>query len=110
MMIAQKGMYELDDPNTALRLFRLWCRAKGIVPDCASIDDLHRFGYYLWQEGFSSEEAKNCTFMGSEKIFGKQSTGRGFTGRAAMPLAWSRRGYKARRSRGSMPRRPPRNA
>lgn len=51
---------DLTIPKAAVRLFRYWCLEQKVIPEYATIDDLVRFGYYLLEEGYESDEVDRC--------------------------------------------------
>jgi len=61
--MVRRERYNLNNPETALSLFRHWCLRRRVVPDYATIEDLDRFGYALLEDGYSPDEVEHCKYM-----------------------------------------------
>ena len=63
MITVVRNRHDLSNAKVAVPLFRDWCLQEGIIPEHATIEELHKFGDYLIERGYNTDEARNCEYV-----------------------------------------------
>jgi len=63
MIQRDRNRHNIQNPDVAISLFRNWCLREGIIPEHATIEQLHKFGNHLIEYGYNMDEVRNCEYI-----------------------------------------------